>query len=152
MSGYGSVQATVQRTNFPIQAGRLNEIRLHGNPNATRSQLGALLTSQRLPPSSQLERLQGASRRYLNLGRLVGQDSVQDWRAINTLTPVVPPNADKPRPALSSTSPDRPPAIAIAKGQMMNQEASARNRFVLKNQRTFTYLPQRPQYQMVGKI
>tara|TARA_R110000772_G_scaffold105988_2_gene207826 strand:+ start:820 stop:1275 length:456 start_codon:yes stop_codon:yes gene_type:complete len=151
MSGYGSIQATLERTNFPIKASGLNEIRLFGNPNGVRSQAGELSTSYKLPPSSQLDRLKGADSRYFNLGQLPGNDPKQLWQVSNTMTPL---SNERPRPAMSSTSADRPDAINIAKGELANKEYFLRNQFVLNNRRNTVDLgtPQRPVYKYLGKI
>ena len=151
MSGYGSIQATLDRTNFPIKAGELNEIRLFGNPNAGRSQAGELATSYKLPKSSQLDRLKGADSRYFNLGQLWGNDPKQLWQVSNTMTPLT---NERSRPAMSSTAADRPDAINIAKGEIVNREYFMRNQFVLKNRHNTVDLgtPQRPAYKYLGKI
>lgn len=151
MSGYGSIQATLDRTNFPIRTGELNEIRLFGNPNAKRSQFTELAVSHQLPPSSQLNRLKGANSRYFNLGQLWGNDPKQLWQVSNTTSPLT---NERPRPAMSSTAPDRPDAINIAKGQLANEEYYLRNQFVLKNRHNTVDLgtPQRPAYNYLGKI
>lgn len=148
MSGYGSVQSTLTRTNFPIYFNKQNELKLYGQ-NKGRSQLGSELISRMMPPSSQLSRLQGAKSRYMNLGLIPGQDDRMNWMASNTLSKL---SNEQPRRAMSSVSVDRPPLITITSGKLENQALLNRERYVLNNRKNYTYLPQRPVYSNVKPI
>lgn len=149
MSGYGSVQSTLTRTNFPIYFEKQNELKLYGQSKG-RSQLGSELTARMMPSSSQLSRLQGTKSRYMNLGLIPGQDNRMDWMASNTMSKLS--SNEQPRRAMSSVSVDRPPLITITNGKLENQALLNRERYVLNNRKNFTYLPQRPVYSDVNPI
>ena len=148
MSGYGSIQSTLTRTNFPIYFDNHTELKLYGQSKG-RSQLGSELISRMMPPSSQLSRLQGAKSRYMNLGLIPGQDDRMNWMASNTMSKL---SNEPPRRAMSSVSVDRPPLITITSGKLENQAVLNRERYVLNNRKNFTYLPQRPVYSDVKPI
>ena len=148
MSGYGSVQSTLNRTNFPIYFDKQNELKLYGQSKG-RSQLGSELISRMTPPSSQLTRLQGNKSRYMNLGLIPGHDNRQEWAVSNTMSRLT----DEPaRRAMSSVSVDRPPLITITNAKLENQAVLNRERYVQNNRKNFTYLPQRPVYSDVKPI
>ena len=148
MSGYGSVQSTLTRTNFPIYFDNHTELKLYGQ-SIGRSQLGSELIARMMPPSSQLTRLQGSNSRYMNLGLIPGQDNRTEWMASNTLSKL---SNEPPRRAMSSVSVDRPPLITITTGKLENQAVLNRERYVQNNRKNFTYLPQRPVYSNVKPI
>jgi hypothetical protein len=146
MSGYGSIQATLDRENYDIYAGALNEFKLYGR-NIGLSQIGDEILSRQLPASSQLSRLQGETGKYMNLGLIQGQDYKQDWQAINTRSKI---SNEKGRHASSSLTPDRPPLITISNGIVQNKEYLDRTKYVLNHQKNFQWMPQRPDYKAIG--
>lgn len=148
MSGYGSLQSTLNRTNFPIYFDTHNELKLYGKSKG-RSQLGSELIARMMPPSSQLTRLQGSESRYMNLGLIPGHDNRMEWMASNTMSKL---SNEPPRRAMSSVSVDRPPLISITNAKLENQAVLNRERYVLNNRKNYTYLPQRPVYNDVKPI
>jgi hypothetical protein len=148
MTGYGSISTTLQREDYPIYFTPLNEIKLYGKKSGF-SFLGDQILSKKLPPSSQLSRLQGVEGKYMNLGIIPGQDYKQDWQVRNTRSKL---SNEKGRFAASSISTDRPPLITISNGLFKNKEAYIRNEYILKNQQNFQYLAQRPVYKDVRPI
>lgn len=144
MSGYGSIQGIIERENYDIYAGSLNEMKLYGR-NHGFSQLGDEILSRKLPASSQLTRLQGETGKYMNLGIIPGQDYTKDWMVKNTFSSI---SNEKGRYAASSLTPDRPPLITISNGMIKNKEYLNQTKYALNNQKNFQWIPQRPVYKI----